>query len=123
MVKESSNTKKIVTLVLFILVLCLLGLALIGKSYATMKDVEPQFSGGNDANCWVTGVTPSFGTATDYSGIWTIPACANYNVLWSAYSDVLNLAPLQSGSAWFAAGTASSVQYPQVAVSYTMQVA
>lgn len=121
MVKESSNTKKIVILVLFILVLCLLGLATLSKSYATMKDVEPQFTGGVPTS--VTSVSGWWGTAANpATNVYLVPVGDGYNVAWSAYADYLGYAT-KTDSAYFAAGCPTAVVSPSIAVSYTMQVA
>ena len=127
MVKESSNTKKIVILVLFILVLCLLGLATLSKSYATTKDVEPQFNGCEACSASVTQVSYGSTIVAPVTGphgvnVYLIPNGDSYTVAWQAYADVLGLAPWNTGSQTFTAGTDCHINTPTITVCSTVQV-
>jgi hypothetical protein len=129
--KQSTHKIKLTLLAIFILVLCLLGLALIKNSYATTKDVVPQFSGNAASSGSVSFVTYTVeghhghGTfnATVVNGVYLVPIGLDYTVSWMANADIYNYAPQQSGEDEFDGSDGSSVQTPVISVNYTVQVA
>ncbi len=119
-------------LIIFLVVLCILGLSMIRPSYAcanhpsaTMRDVLPSFSGNAAGSAYVTSVSGWWGTASGpfSDGAYLVPVGDGYNVAWSANADVSGN-QLQTGSAYFAdtSNYGANVEYPVISVSYTMQV-
>jgi hypothetical protein len=116
-------------LIIFLLVLCVLGLSMIPMSHSSVakKDVEPCFNGCpaivNSAT--VTSVNDSAGVVTPlvYNGanVYLIPDGASYTVAWQAYTDALGLGPWQTGSTSFTAGTCCKINTPCVTVCSTLQ--
>ena len=109
-------------LIIIILVLCVLGLSAIKVSSVAMRDVVPQFSGNAGLTASVTSVSNS-ASGPYADGAYLVPVGSSYTVSWTANADVLgNLAQIGT-SQTYGPNVGITVQYPQIAVAYTMQAA
>ncbi len=122
------NKKTCVLIVLFVLALVLLGLISIVNSYPTTKDVVPVFKGCAAESGQVTevaiGETVVEPVTWHCKQVYLIPNGENYTVSWTSDSDLLGLGPDITGSESFtaASGCPPHVNYPEITVSYTVQV-
>ena len=115
-------------LLLIVLILIMIGYSFLysdSRARLSMIDVDPHFTGaaassGNVISVTANGVEYPFALSHG-DKYWLVPNGAAFNVSWTANSDLLGLAPVQSGISGFTAGTDGLVNHPLIAVCYTVQ--
>ena len=131
-VKEQSKSKRYKWLIIFVLILCVLGLSILIQTSVAMRDIVPQFTGDNvapSANVTSFSYTTCGGarvyvTPISFHGanVYLTPNDACWNVTWVANSDGFGLAPVQSGFATGVAPISGCTEVtPQITVHTTMQ--
>ncbi len=133
---DKTNKRNIAILIIFLVVLCILGLSMIRPSYAcgncgnhscvTMKDVTVSFTGNDAASASATLITLSNGWTYGPVGTneFVIPVGYDYAVSYTAAADYNNWGTpqsLETGLAFYS-GDGSVYCTPVISVSYSMSV-